>query len=475
MTTASHEGRVNRVFPRPLRRPPRTASLPISDTAGAAVHAHRILHFLALSYVLWLPVSRVEILYPTLFVLATLGLFRALRSRMTMLVEFHLFWIVFTVVTLAWALLGSIYENPGLSHQLLIWLGGATIWGFWAAGLRLADIRPLLIVVTVVVGLLSLMMLFYVLEQYGFIPPLVPRFVVVSQAAGFSVDGDGSAIRFLSLSTLTAGAPLMMAGALVKRDKLLPPRWLLIVSAMLAIAAAYVAGRRAILAVIPLAIIYIAIFTAFLRPRSTPSSVTRKRVSLLLISITGVVLVILFADRWRLPRPMRAMIEGVAILANAPALASSRSPSDTARSVQATRLFEGWEQHPLLGAGLGASLPDGFFRSVSRPWMFELQYHQMLLQLGLLGSGLVIVSLCIALRGIRRAALMRPEHRPVLVASLTAAMCLLTANASNPYLQTPGHWWGAVLVIGIANAVSTSSGGDPITVDDDALNGFPHL
>lgn len=456
MTATASRSRIDQGL-RPSGREPEHASSPTAiHTGGAAGHVHRVVHFLALSYVLWLPVSQVEVLYPTLFLLAALGLFRALRHRLAMQADFNSFWIVFVAVTLGWALLGSIYDNPGLSHQLLIWLGGAAIWGSWSAGLRLADIRPLLIVVTVVVGILSLCMVLYVFEQYGFIPPVVPRLVVVSQAAGFAVDDEGTAIRFLSLSTLAAGAPLMLAGALAKKDRLLPPRWLLIVSAALAFAAAYVSGRRAILAVITLSIVYVAISAAFLRPRSRRTPATRHGWSLMWLPATGILLLVLLAFRSEAPRPLRVVIEGVAILLNAPSLGTSSSPSDRARSVQATELLEGWEQHPLLGAGLGARLPDGFVRSINRPWMFELQYHQMMFQLGLIGSALVVLALCLALRGVRRAALTHPEHRPVLVTCLTAAMCLLTANASNPYLQTPGHWWGAALVIGVANAISTS-------------------
>jgi O-antigen ligase len=108
---------------------------------------------------------------------------------------------------------------------------------------------------------------------------------------------------------------------------------------------------------------------------------------------------------------------------------------------------------PLFGYGLGASVPTGYYRAADRPYLFELQYHQLLFTSGLAGLLLVAAAGVAAWVGIRRAARACTEHVPVLVASATGAAALLIVNASNPYLQAVGHGWGLALVVGVANAL----------------------
>jgi hypothetical protein len=127
---------------------------------------------------------------------------------------------------------------------------------------------------------------------------------------------------------------------------------------------------------------------------------------------------------------------------------------DTAiRTTQAMQLIAGWDDHPVFGAGLGAVLPSGYRRSESRPWMFELQYHQTLFSLGVIGCALLLVATILLIRAVGVAAGRVRGHQPALVASVTAAAALLLANASNPYLQAIGHGWGIALALGVMNVV----------------------
>jgi hypothetical protein len=85
--------------------------------------------------------------------------------------------------------------------------------------------------------------------------------------------------------------------------------------------------------------------------------------------------------------------------------------------------------------------------------MFELQYHNLLFTSGLLGLGLILAALASAWIGIRWAAAASPEHLPAIVATGVAALSMLIANATNPYLVAVGHGWSIALVVGVANAL----------------------
>jgi len=105
------------------------------------------------------------------------------------------------------------------------------------------------------------------------------------------------------------------------------------------------------------------------------------------------------------------------------------------RVVQAPQLLEAFAQRPLLGSGLGATLPSGFFRSGADPYQFELSYHQILFQNGLIGLvvilGLPILASVRSLVAIRR---LSREERALAVAGVAGIAGLLLAGASSPYL-----------------------------------------
>jgi hypothetical protein len=119
-------------------------------------------------------------------------------------------------------------------------------------------------------------------------------------------------------------------------------------------------------------------------------------------------------------------------------LVTARHEYSTAeRLAQAPQLLTGFKRHPVLGSGLGATLPSGFTRDPSMPWSFELTYLQLLFQVGVLG---LVVVLAPALIGLSRAAFglrnARFQERPLGFAMLAGLAALLITAAGNPYLLT---------------------------------------
>ncbi|MEY2513738.1 MAG: hypothetical protein QOJ89_1096 [bacterium] len=105
------------------------------------------------------------------------------------------------------------------------------------------------------------------------------------------------------------------------------------------------------------------------------------------------------------------------------------------RVIQAPQLLQAWERRPLLGSGLGAVLPSGFARSASAPYSFELTYHAILFQNGLVGLLLIVgVPLYIALGALLALRRLAREERALAIGGAAGIAGLLVAGATNPYL-----------------------------------------
>lgn len=111
----------------------------------------------------------------------------------------------------------------------------------------------------------------------------------------------------------------------------------------------------------------------------------------------------------------------------------------------------------IFGNGIGAEISRGSLLRDIRPWQTELQYQAMFYWTGIIGIAFLIATLATALLAVRKAFQVSVETRPVLFVTTVGALCLLVANASNPYLQAPGHLWPLFLPLMISLQVLQSS------------------
>jgi O-antigen ligase len=125
--------------------------------------------------------------------------------------------------------------------------------------------------------------------------------------------------------------------------------------------------------------------------------------------------------------------------------------SNSARAEQASRLLGAWEQRPIQGYGFGAVI-EGYARNDARPWNFELQYHLILFQTGLVGAACGLVMLGNLSKATRRTIARNQAMRQPLVVAATGAITMLLVNATNPYLQAPGHMWPLYLMLAVVNS-----------------------
>ncbi|WP_210502991.1 hypothetical protein [Nocardioides xinjiangensis] len=413
--------------------------------------------FLCLAYVLWRPVSNQAVLLAVLGVLAASSALIVMRTSPPRL-SAHLGGMLFGILCLlsVGLLVGSFHGNPGLLHQCQLWVGMLVIWLPWTLAIQVERLRAMFEGIAVVIVALSTLIVYYVAAQRGLVPALLPASLLESQEAGFAETDGGSAIRLYGLSTLAAGGPLMAACMVARKNDLLPRRWLSVLAGVLVVVATLVAGRRAIAAVTLLSPVLMLQIQSVLRPgprqlRIPPS---------LVVLAPGLVLavVVVPAGVGLVARGWTAVRDGAALfLGLGSAVSTDKELDDRLRRTSADQLIAAWGEDPVFGRGLGAELATGFERNFERPWLFELQYHQFLFNFGLVGVLSAICLVLIAVGAVRTAARTHPGHVPVIAACTTAALCLLIANGSNPYLQTYGHGWGVALAAGVLNAMLTGS------------------
>jgi hypothetical protein len=101
------------------------------------------------------------------------------------------------------------------------------------------------------------------------------------------------------------------------------------------------------------------------------------------------------------------------------------------RSLQKPYLLRGFAEEPFLGSGFGAYA--GYTRSDERPWSYELTYHKMLFNLGIVGvtlmTGLCAAYFALAVDNLRR----WPDGSAIPWALLVGICSLFLGAYSNPY------------------------------------------
>ena len=102
------------------------------------------------------------------------------------------------------------------------------------------------------------------------------------------------------------------------------------------------------------------------------------------------------------------------------------------RNIQAGLLIDGFWDKPVFGNGAGAIL-DGYIRNTAMPWAYELSYHLVLFQSGLIGmilyvGALISIVVCIC----------RIKSNDVLLykSSLIVLIIAYISNATNPYFSS---------------------------------------
>ncbi|WP_431245437.1 hypothetical protein [Leifsonia xyli] len=110
----------------------------------------------------------------------------------------------------------------------------------------------------------------------------------------------------------------------------------------------------------------------------------------------------------------------------------------------------------IVGKGFGATIDRGHVIRDMKPWQTELQYHAIFYWTGILGVLLMLATFVAGFLALRKAFRFDQGMRAPLYVSTVGALAALAANATNPYLQAPGHMWPVFLPLMIASAIFVS-------------------
>lgn len=412
--------------------PPTTASEKVSLP-------RRVLTFVSLgviAYIVWLPVSQNQVLYPLLGLMAVVSLVLIRRFNWT--------WTITTATLLGlilfmW-LVGDLRGNAHVNAHAFTILPTLLVWATWAAAQTPWSLKWVMRTVLLAGFVGSAGIVLMVGAESGWFPIVMPEQYVIIQNGYVDFTDTGIAIRYYGLSALAGVAPLAIAGVMLPQAKVIAPRIVFLIVAITSVSAVLVSGRRAIAVVVVLAPVLVLAITFLVARRA--STFGRPAI---IAAILGIGAFLVYAEG---DNPIRYSIDD-AIATFAP---GNDLGADFIRVQQSEELLHQFGDHFLIGSGLGARLDSGFIRSDSRPWMFELQFHMMLMN-----GGLVVALVCAVLVFFvaRRATLIarsNPEAMPYVVLAATTGAGMLIANWTNPYLIAPGHNWTIALILGVVVA-----------------------
>lgn len=416
-----------------------------------------------LGYVLFLPVSNNAVLYPVFALIGLLSSAAILRRR----ARSPRALIAVIVLALALGVIGTtvavVRANDGLLFAFLVFFASPTLYALCAWGATARSVRWFLRVAAIATIAIALPLLFFVAGEAEIIPQLVPSWWVDLTGLGATFKGGASQARSFNLSSLAALGPLWAASLVVGRDQFLPHWSVRAVCAVAAAGAAFVSSRDAIVLVILVAPIVAIVVGRALRPHPAPSVISPLRAALAsaggaLLTVLMIPLLPAIIDFGPVSRALGAVggfFRGSSTTASA---------VDNIRTDQAEALLRGWAMNPIIGSGFGARVPD-YARTSERPWVLELQYHLLLFNVGLIGVLIVCgIAVCSAVL-LRNAARSTPAILPTLTATTTTGIAMLMANATNPYLQAPGHMWALFLPLAVAVVMTQSSDGEGARID----------
>jgi hypothetical protein len=398
------------------------------------------------TWVLFLPVSHNELLYPLFGLLGLVAVIAVLRRDPD--IDIRLWVVAFLVAFLGvyGNLLGN--QNPDPIFTLTVFLAAPAMYLAGAAAVTTTTLRGFMVAAVIGTVMVSGVLLVFIGGEAGVIPQIVPNWVVTQLDLRATFRDGGSQARSWGLSSLASLGPIWVASLLVRRHPLLPPWGVRLACAALAVATAVLSARTAILLVILLAPV-VALLLKVTLFRTTSARIRRPRHPAVWIGIAAAAVIAAIAVIPRLATfgPVASILVAVGSFFG---VADGSGDSDQSiRSDQAWYLLQGWMQDPIFGSGFRAAVP-GYDRASEIPWSLELQYHVLLFNVGVLGVTIAIAAVCAGLLLVRKAVVMRADFAPLLVVTATGAVGMLIANATNPYLAAPGHQWAIFLPLAVA-------------------------
>lgn len=434
---------------------------------------------IALTWVFLVPVGNNLLLYPLILSFALLAGIAIVKNKLrpdrSMLLPAVL-WVAFLVVGVV---TGIARGAESWERTLVFFLVWPAIFAVMVVGFDKRLIRVIFVVgawVTVFIGLLFLV---DALAITGHLPfKTLPYWLTTPLLLRGVTDAQG--MVSLSSSSLP---PLIWWGAMWvasmfcdPKDRYLPPVWLRTAAASLALAGAVVSWRRAIVLILVVSPVMAILALVALRFRNARSSNPRfSGRAFILLAVAALIAAglsflaqphfasmfgsavgssskIVEGQKAHLPTPDLPSVDDSKLSVAADDALADEIRKNESQNLLAPSSPADW----IVGRGFGATIDRGAVVRDMKPWQTELQYHAIFYWTGILGMLLLVATFVTAFLSVRKAFRLDAGLRAPLYVSTVGALAALAANATNPYLQAPGHMWPVFLPLMIASAVFAS-------------------
>jgi O-antigen ligase len=419
-------------------------------SAGFWIWPAYFLFFLMLAFPMVL-----TLLYVKAFLFALLVVFIAVRGVMRSYLYLHLKIVLWTLglayVSFFFCLRGMFLSRPGAVQCLQVYVIWPLVYLILLGGIDRVDIlkglERTLIFSTVFIALFGVI---YSLSALGILPE-IPNLVGLFSPddVGFGAFDGYTRLAFPGLNSFPFLVPFFMAAALMRwsqRGEKWGSKLWMSTALLLILAVVLISGRRALQVTTMFAPFLTLILVSF-QPAGQRLILKKSLRRVAVVFLLGIVIaapVLSLVYSIDLPGVVARFSSGFAFNP------TSVDDSPDVRRQQYFALMRGWHEHPLIGAGLGASA-YGSIRSETMPWAYELYYLDLLFQTGIFGflaytAGIAWIYWT-AIKIIR----LGTSDCQLLIPVLVGMSGLLIATGTNPYLARFDGIWVIFLPLGFIN------------------------
>jgi hypothetical protein len=351
--------------------------------------------------------------------LAVHGVLLALRDRLVITTVDFLFYASIALSGLIWAVIGSLNGGDigGVLAGLKLYVAWSAVYliviSFYRNCYRLELLHTTFVVATLCIAAINLAAMVDTVLQTGLATP------ATIEELGLGVAFLDGYVRFHSHNIASL---FFLMGYLIAYKLCAPHdranRTLANVALALGLLVTVLSGRRALWLVtagVP-AVCLVIVLVSRCTWRITKRG---KRLLFAYVALGAAVGTYLFIDQVQQPAAL--------------AYVKAAFSSEDERTIQKDYLIEGFADYPVIGSGFGAYA--GYSRNAEMPWLYELTYHQMLFNLGIVGVLLLSLGFLYFLRlavvGLRDAG----NDFAIRLGMLVGFLAILIGSYSNPYLQ----------------------------------------
>lgn len=417
----------------------------------------QIINIIAFAYVLVLPTSHNYILYPVFLLIGVSSLSIFIIRKQPIPRSMLLLAIIWLLFVGYGSLVAIINQNEGLTQTLVFLLFAPILFFVWSLSIDKWFITVFMWIALIATIFISLLVILHIKAESGDWIQVLPDFILKGFGLNATFEDQASQITAYNLGLLIPLSAIWVSSLFIKDGHYLPPRWLRILVAIIASIATFAAGRQ-VIALVLLATPFILFLVWLVMKRSVVSKIKIKEwLQAIWLPVSAYIAGVFFLS-WLtnldIFKPVQILYNSIlSFFGRQPSTGGDFTSSDQSiRSSQIRELTDSWLERPMFGHGFAAVVSDPSRHDAE--WKAELQYNLFLAWTGIVGATLLIAVGVIAVIFLRKSALKAGNLRAVLIATSTGALTMLIANATNPYLQAPGHMWAIFLPLGIACTIN---------------------